>query len=327
MKRISACIALAAISSLSVCQAEPAASGEPPVIAGRDGYFFLSSELRQLAAGEFWGGAAAKASQAKKPEWADPLPAILDFHSQLKELGIGLVMVPVPLKAARCAGKLPDEVRAALPGGAGDDPAQRAFLGILGDAGIKVVDLSGKLGEAEYCRTDSHWTPKACEIAAAETAAAIGGEPWIAGNRKEGLFTATETELKITGDLAKMADEATALEETLPMRKIEGETESKASPILLLGDSHCLVFHVGGDLFATGGGLADQLAFDLGMPIDVLGVRGSGATPARQNLFMRAKADPAYLDGKKVVVWCFASREFTQSQQGWRPLPVRPARK
>jgi hypothetical protein len=111
------------------------------------------------------------------------------------------------------------------------------------------------------------------------------------------------------------------------MRRVEGETESRESPLLLLGDSHCLIYHVGGDLFATGGGLADQLACELGMAVDVLGTRGSGATPARQNLFLRSKADPSYLAGKKWVVWCFASREFTQSRQGWRKLPVQPLRK
>ncbi len=327
MKSIAACFTLVALSSISVCLAEPTPVDAKPVCAGKDGYFFLSAELRQLSAGEFWGDNAAKVSMAKKPEWADPLPAILDFNSQLKELGIDLVMVPVPLKAARCADKLPDDVRATLPADIANVPAQQAFFKVLGDAGIKVIDLSQKLGAAEYCLTDSHWTPKACEIAADAIAAAIGDSPWVAENAKDGLFTASDTELKITGDLAKMADEATTVAETLPMRKIEGAVESKDSPLLLLGDSHCLVFHVGGDLFATGGGLADQLAFTLKMPIDVLGVRGSGATPARQNLFMRTKAGPEYLAGKKLVVWCFASREFTQSQQGWRPLPIQPTKK
>lgn len=319
---------LALLSAVAICRAgAPKKFDIPSAIPGKDGYFFLAAELEQLAAGEFWGDAAANVSQATKPEWADPLPAILDFNSQLKELGIGLLLVPVPLKSAECAGKLPDEIASALPAGAKDDPAQKAFFKVLSDAGVEVLDLSDALDESSYCLTDTHWTPKACEAAAAAIIAKIGGQPWIDEAAKPGSFTAKETELKITGDLARMADEATTITETLPMRKVEGATEDKSSPLLLLGDSHCLVFHVGGDLFATGGGLADQLAFALQMPIDVLGVRGSGATPARQNLFMRAKADPAYLAGKKIVVWCFASREFTQSQQGWRKLPVQPKKK
>ncbi len=96
--------------------------------------------------------------------------------------------------------------------------------------------------------------------------------------------------------------------------------EDKASPVVVMGDSHCLVFHAGGDLHGTGAGLADQLAAELGRAVDVIGVRGSGATPARVNLLRRAKADPAYLANKKWMVWCFAALEFTESA-GWSPVP------
>ena len=98
--------------------------------------------------------------------------------------------------------------------------------------------------------------------------------------------------------------------------------EDKASPVLLLGDSHTLVFHAGADMHGTGAGLADQLAAELGIAVDVIGVRGSGATPARVNLMRRAKADPAYLAGKKVVIWCFAARDFTEST-GWSVFKLR----
>lgn len=322
MKHVCISIAIAFFAAVSA-GAEPAAqAAQPAAFAGKEGYYFLQSELDQLAAGEFWGDAAAKASIASKPEWADPLPAILDFDAQLKALGIRLLLVPVPLKAAECAAMLPDG-RSLPAAGDGADPARKAFLDLLREKGVEVVDLAGSFDAASYCRTDSHWTPKACEAAASAVAAAIGDAGWLAGLAAPDAFSASETELKISGDLAAMAGAADA-SETLPMRRIEGATEDKSSPVLLLGDSHCLVFHVGGDLFATGGGLADQLAFELKIPVDVLGVRGSGATPARQNLFMRSRADKDYIAAKKVVVWCFASREFTQSPQGWRPLPVTP---
>jgi len=77
-----------------------------------------------------------------------------------------------------------------------------------------------------------------------------------------------------------------------------------------MGDSHCLVFHAGGDLQGTGAGLAAQLAAELGAAVDVIGVRGSGATPARVNLLRRSKANPAYLASKKWIIWCFSAREL-----------------
>ncbi len=93
--------------------------------------------------------------------------------------------------------------------------------------------------------------------------------------------------------------------------------DDRDSPVLLVGDSHLLVFHAGGDMHGTGSGVADHLAKLLGYPADVVGVRGSGASPSRISLFRRRDD----LAGKKVVVWLLTSREYTESQ-GWRPVPV-----
>ena len=76
-------------------------------------------------------------------------------------------------------------------------------------------------------------------------------------------------------------------------------------------------------MLARGAGLPDQLALELGFPVDLVAVRGSGATPARINLLRRAQKDPNYWAGKKWVVWCFAAREFTESD-GWRKVPIKP---
>src|SRR5213596_4040675 len=70
------------------------------VISGADGWFFLSSDIRFLSVGQFWGADAAKVSRAHNPESADLIPAIVDFHDQLKRRGIELLLMPVPPKAA-----------------------------------------------------------------------------------------------------------------------------------------------------------------------------------------------------------------------------------
>ena len=74
-------------------------------------------------------------------------------------------------------------------------------------------------------------------------------------------------------------------------------------------------------MHAAGAGLPDQLAFELGAPVDVLGVRGSGATPARVSLARRARANPNYLAEKKVIIWCFGARELTQAD-AWKIVPL-----
>jgi alginate O-acetyltransferase complex protein AlgJ len=84
-----------------------------------------------------------------------------------------------------------------------------------------------------------------------------------------------------------------------------------------MGDSHTLIFH---DplLFARGAGLPDHLALRLGLAVDLVGVRGSGATSTRIELLRRKDN----LEGKKLVIWCFSFREFTESTTGWRKVPV-----
>ena len=59
-----------------------AESKSAAVIPGVDGWFFLSSDIRFLSVGQFWGADAAKVSRAHKPESADPIPAIVDFHNE-----------------------------------------------------------------------------------------------------------------------------------------------------------------------------------------------------------------------------------------------------
>ena len=131
--------------------------------------------------------------------------------------------------------------------------------------------------------------------------------------------------MEITGDLARLLGDASVPKEALGLRFVGAEgapgepvPPDRASPLLLLGDSHTLVFHEGGDMHARGAGLSDQLALELGFAVDLVGVRGSGATPARINLARRKDG----LAGKKLVVWVFGARELTEAAQGWAKVPV-----
>ena len=76
-------------------------------------------------------------------------------------------------------------------------------------------------------------------------------------------------------------------------------------------------------MHARGAGLADQLALELGFAVDLIAVRGSGATPVRISLYRQCKKDPGYIVRKKVIIWCFSAREFTEST-GWSVVPVAP---
>jgi hypothetical protein len=295
---------------------------EAGAMAGLDGWLYLKSELRFCSQGGFWGGPG---------DGEDPLPAIQDFAEQLRSRGVELWLVPVPAKAA----VYPEGLDAGLALGAGErlDRTMVAFLKELGGRGLQVVDLmepflraKAEGGPALYCKTDSHWSGYACELTAAILAEELKTVPGVQPDSRRALET-EERVVEVRGDLGGMLGDAgfTAGSEQLPLRTV---TESgapvapdPASPVLVLGDSHTLVFHAGGDMHAVGSGLVDQLAYELGTAVDLIGVRGSGATPARISLMRRMRTDPEYLAGKRVVIWCLSAREFTEAD-GWRKVPL-----
>jgi hypothetical protein len=307
-------------------------------VPGKEGWLFFGPELRFVSSGTFWGPAAAKVSKATKPEFSDPLPAILDFYRQLKKMRIELLMIPVPPKSVI----YPDFLSSDLPA-AGDSPPARidadaqAFYQLLKKEGIQVLDLTSlflanrfhKEG-ALFCKQDTHWSGNGVVLAARKIREEIEGRPWLKSVPKVTYRSAWNT-LLISGDLWKALGDKNIPQENVPIRQVgTGSAESltpvvtdQKSPVVLLGDSHNLVFHAGDDMLGRNAGLPDQLALELGFPVDLVAVRGSGATPARVNLLRRAQRDPKYWSAKKLVIWCFASREFTQSD-GWKKVPLVP---
>ena len=297
--------------------------------AGEEGWLFFAGELRLLSRGQFWGEEAVKVSRARNPELANPIPAILDFQQQLKAQGIELVLVPVPPKASIYPEKI-------VPGFdlRSDDPAPvlRQFYEELRAAGVDVLNLSPLLIQNRehqrgpvFCKTDSHWSGIGCVLAAQAIAEHVRRKLTAPPARKE--YAANWKEVQITGDLAGLLppDARKPGAEKIAVQSVSEKGTGAAvepdpnSPLLLLGDSHTLVYR---DFLAERAGLADQLALELGFAPDLIGTRGSGATPVRINLYRRSLKDPGYLAKKKVVVWCFAAREFTEATEGWAKAPV-----
>ena len=289
---------------------------------GQDGWLYLEAELRHLAAGKFWGKAAIEASRCNRADRADPLPAIVDFNSQLKKLGIKLIVVPVPPKLTVYPEGMKNNIKSGQAG-----KFLKEFYKVLRSKGVGVLDLSdcfikSKHGrDTFYCRQDSHWSGYGCEIAAEKIAAEIKTMPWYKIAEKSQYF-ASQKKIEINGDLLKSLKDKSAKKEKISLRFIKGNTVFSSSPVLLMGDSHTLIFHEGGDMFAENAGLIDQLAFDLKMPIDLIAVRGSGATIVRIGLYRKAK-DRNWLKNIKVIIWCFAARDFTEASSGWRKVPVK----
>ena len=284
------------------------------VVNGKEHWCFLKSELRHLSAGVFWGEKAQQVSQAQNPEQRDPLKTILAYQEVLKKENIDLLFVPIPPKAVIYPDKLAGENLEVKR----YDRTLQDFYQLLRTKGVEVLDLTDDLikgrnqfQEPLFCLGDSHLSGEGCMFVAGKIAEHIK----LKGNKQ---YTVSSGNITIIGDLYKIAQNMPANENRLVYIVSGNDTKDKTSPVLLLGDSHTLVFDIGGDLFAQNAGIASHLAVQLKMPIDVIGVRGSGATPARINVYRRSKQDKDFLKQKKVFVWCFTAREFTEANS-WNP--------
>lgn len=307
--------AIAAVVALFLCGAiaqagmlaEKAASADARqerFVEGTDGWRFLPAELRF---------ADKLASPDIASMTAPAVGVISDFAEQLKNAGIRLVVIPVPPKVlvrGKALGISPDEAKKMCAGWS-------TIMGELASRGVQALDLLPDYDTAReppFCLRDTHWSGHGIEAAVVRLAAAI---------REDGVVTeqaalAPWRETSIHGDLGGEP-------ENVKLR-FPAEGATAKAPLLLLGDSHVLVFHQGGDMHAAGAGLPEQVGVLLGVMPEVLGVRGSGATSSRMQLARRVRSEPGCLKEKKVVVWVFAGREFTEADM-WKKVPIFPRRR
>jgi hypothetical protein len=297
--------------------------------AGIDGWIFFGREFRFLSQGQFWGAEAENTHAPPKPEVADPLPAILDFQKQLSARGIALVLVPIPPKI----GIYPEKIAPGLTVGNDDAmPYLHRFYDELRSAGVEVLDVTPVfLRDKEssdgpvFCKTDTHFSGVGCVRTAQAMAEYVRQKISVLPKSRE--YTTEWTPVEFKGDLvnASRVGGIQAPPEKVTVRRVTEKNSQTAvqpdenSPVLVLGDSHALVFH---EFLAERAGLLDQLAAELGFPVDLIAARGSGSTPLRLNLYRRSAKQPEYLGKKKILIWCFAAREFTESSEGWAKVPI-----
>ncbi len=331
---IAGSLAIAGSSSLSAQDANTTSFAalaterilEQPNVRGDDeDWFFLVKELRHLATGNFW----EKSWNEVAVNHSDPLPYLVEFHNLLAERGVQLVLAPVPTKAAT----YPERLIAGRDAGTG--PSLSPYLDQLKEAGLSVIDIEPELrkfaamdpGNPVFCRQDAHLSPLGIEVLADSIAKRCRS---FVEEGKSDYRISEATNLEISGDQVAGSEwEGKIPREVDSIRYVssggvKGVETSPDSPVLLLGDSHTLVFHSGEStgMHCKGAGLVDQLSFLLKQPVDLIGVRGSGMVQARKQLFYHATAHPDYWAGKKVVVWVFSVREFTQSRDRFIAIPL-----
>lgn len=285
-------------------KADEAAVRKEMFLAGDDGWRFLPAELRF---------ASKLASPDLASLTAPAIGTIADFAAQMRKADIQLIVLPVPPKVllvGEAIGVSAEEMERMRAG-------WESIMRELADHDVTVVDLLPDYVAAThepFCRRDTHWSGRGIASAVDRLLPPLDS----AGvDTDKSSLRGAWTKQTIQGDLGGDPEEV-----ELRVMRLPADPEAmKKSPVLLLGDSHVLVFHQGGDLHATDAGLPDQLAALLGSMPDVLGVRGSGATSSRLQLARRARGDDGYLKAKKMIVWCFAGREFTEADS-WKKVPI-----
>src|SRR5205814_10227687 len=167
-------------------------------------------------------------------------------------------------------------------------PVLRRFYEELRGAGIDVLDLTALFVQNRdnargpvFCQTDSHWSGIGCVLAAQAIAEKIRSKLPQPAPPKQ--YASDWKEVQISGDLDglvshdihKPGPEKIAIQNVSEKANGAVVEPDANSPLLLLGDSHTLVYH---DFLAERAGLVDQLALQLGFAPDLIGTRGSGAT-------------------------------------------------
>jgi hypothetical protein len=248
-----------------------------------------------------------------------PLAALVDLDRELRGRGVDFVLVKFPTRAQL----YPELMVPALPA-QGMRPftlASRKLDAQLLDEGVEVIDLGPLFFEQRYgatnrddllfLRTDPHWTPRACELAARAVADALLARGVAPGPAQEGKDFVVD-HLKVEYATTSVYKPEGAGVESLPVTRVRTargkklDPEDDKSPIVVMGDSFVRVH----DAFETG--FQRQLYRFLGQKIDAIAPEAGGDSGAREML-QRRRAD---LEKKKVVVW-LASEQIFRVGDNW----------
>ena len=305
--------------------------GNEQAYPGRDGWLYYRPDVDHVTGPGFLdpgvlarrarGGEAWRA--APRP---DPLPALAELADQVGRRGARLVVLPTPVKPAIVPGRL----AAGGPPPPLRNPSWDEFGRRLAAAGIELVDpapaLAALAGE-RYLRTDTHWRPEAVESTARLLAEAIaprlGGASGATGCRRRPVV------VEGLGDIAAMlrlpaGQELFAAERVTAQMVLDAAgrpwRRDPRAEVLLLGDSFSNIYSDPALGWGRGAGLAEQLACELGRPVDKLALNAGGAHATRAALARALAGDRARLEGKRVVVYQFATRELSGGD--WRPVAL-----
>ncbi len=313
--------------------------GTDQVVKGRRGWLYFRPTLDYLSGPGFLEPSVLSRHETGGPAWKerlqpDPLLAIGDFAAQLAERGIGLIVVPTPVKAALHPEGLASGLNDDLPL---TNPSLGRFLERLAAMGIPARAPAALLAQAriekpwaQYLRTDTHWTPQAMEFVAEDLAAFINRHAPLPEGR-HAAYTRREAWIRGRGDLASLVRLPAGREifppelvRTQPVTGEDGELwqADPAADVLLLGDSFTNIYSQGELGFGEGAGFAEQLSYYLGRPVDKLAINAGGPSAGRERLAADLARGDDRLASKRLVIYQFSERELSSGD--WALVNLAP---
>ena len=316
-----------------------AGSGNEKAYVGRQRWLFYRPGIDYCTGPGFLNPRQMARRANSGTEWRpapqpDPRTAILQFHRQLAERNIRLVLMPTPDKATIHPEKFSS--RYAGRQMTVHNPSYRQFLNELEGEGVLVCDVTDALAQyrdrsdnAVYLATDTHWRPEAVELAAAELARLIEEKLVLGATAVDRDLRQTSKDVQNLGDIAMMLklrqNQGVFGEEVVTIRPVTDATgepwrPNSAAEVLLLGDSFANTYSLKMMNWGSSAGLAELLSFALNRPVDTILRNDDGAYATREMLSRELAQGEDRLAGKKVVVWQFAARELVVGD--WKLLDM-----
>lgn len=323
-----------------------AGSGNEKGYVGRDRWLFYRPGIDYCTGPGFLSRQHVARRAASGTQWqpapqSDPRAAILQFHRQLAERNIRLVLMPTPDKATVHPEKFSSRYEGRRM--SVHNPSYRRFLDEVKAEGVLVCDVADTLvqyrdgsGKAAYLATDTHWRPEAMELAATQLARLIEEKFVLGATAVDGEWHQSTKEVKNSGDIAMMLklrrNQGVFAEEVVTIRPVTDATGAlwqpdPAAEILLLGDSFANSYSLEMMNWGSAAGLAEQLSFALKRPVDTILRNDDGAHATREMLRRELAQGEDRLAGKRVVVWQFAARELVVGDWKLLDMTFRRSRK
>ena len=312
--------------------------GNDKAIAGREGWLYYQPGWAYVV-GQSVLDKSYLARQLKRmvdkgeesnPE-PDPRPALLGLNESCRKAGIHLLVLPIPDKVMLQPRELTRGVNSYAGTTIPNNSGYAALEAELKGKGVDVLDVwpsSVKPDETRYLQQDTHWTPEFMESVADVTAAHIGATAAIGKQAAAGRFRVVDEAVSRVGDLVDMLKmtrtQKVYTPQTVRIRQIVDEHTGRPvqpdgeSDVLLIGDSFTNIFSLPEMGWGQGAGFAEQLAYRLGRPLDVIALNGGGVWRARSELARPENA--GRLGWKKFIIYEFAIRDL--SGENWKVVPM-----